>query len=184
MAPRISQPASPRPARGRDRIPSVGLPRAGTAPVGAAGRGPLTPTRRRQRTGEDGFTLVELLVVVLVLGALVAIAVPTFIGQREAAWDAAVRSELRSAGVALESYRAQNGGYSPDALDPGSGWGYEVSGNLDLRTPTVTATSYCLIAQHASDSSPNPNKTWRVTQEGGVVRIDTASGSCTSAALP
>lgn len=166
------------------RVPPI-RDRAAASPSGPAGGRPR-PARRGPtgpRSEEEGFTLVELLVVVLVIGVLVAIAVPTFIGQRERAYDAAVTSELRAASIALESYRAQNGDYSLLALQPGSGWGYESSGTLDLRPPTVTATTYCLIAQHVSGSSPNLNTTWRVRDDTPVERIDTGTGTCTSAAL-
>jgi type IV pilus assembly protein PilA len=179
-------PASPRERAidGTDVVRSRSV--GSTGPVGLGG---VRPRRaRRGPTGphgeEAGFTLVELLVVVLVIGALVAIAVPTFVGQRERAFDAAVTSELRAASIALESYRAQNGGYSLLALQPGAGWGYESSGTLDLRSPTVTATSYCLIAQHVSTSNPNLNTTWRVRDDTSVERIETgAGGTCTSQRL-
>jgi type IV pilus assembly protein PilA len=121
------------------------------------------PVQRRPRD-EDGFTLVELLVVVLVLGALIGIAVPTFVSQRDGAWDAAVRSELRAAGIALESYRAQNGEYSVAALAPGAGWGYEDSGDLVLEQ-VVSASSYCMIASHREAGGSEPNR-WRITQAG------------------
>ncbi len=165
-----------------DRIPAPS--RAADRPAGLAGprprsgrRGPAGPSE------ESGFTLVELLVVVLVLGTLTAVAVPTFIGQRESAWDAAVTAELRAASIALESYRAQNGEYSTNALATGAGWGYEPSGNLELRPPDVTATSYCLIAQHVSGDAPNPNTTWRVRDDAPVERIETGAGTCSSPAL-
>jgi len=127
------------------------------------GRGSARPIQRRPRD-EDGFTLVELLVVVLVLGALIGIAVPTFISQRDGAWDAAVRSELRAVGIALESYRAQNGEYSSAALAAGSGWGYEDSGDLVFER-VLGAASYCMIASHREAGGTEPNR-WRITQAG------------------
>lgn len=61
---------------------------------------------------ESGFTLVELLVVVAIIGILLAIAVPSFLGFEQRAYDAAARSELRNALPAVGSYRNDNESYA------------------------------------------------------------------------
>lgn len=151
--------------------------RASAHPAGAATtrpvqRGPIG-ARRLRTADQDGFTLVELLVVVLVLGALVGIAVPTFIQQRDGAWDAAVRSELRAATIALASYRAQNGVYSGAALVPDAGWGYEASADI-ITVSTITDQTFCLLAWYRTqvdvgDTTPVVTRAeWRATTAGIV----------------
>lgn len=65
---------------------------------------------RERSNGESGFTLVELLVVMLILGLLAAIAIPSFFNQRDKAKDADAKAGVRTAQTAIETYATDNDG--------------------------------------------------------------------------
>jgi type IV pilus assembly protein PilA len=110
----------------------------------------LARLRKAKGENEGGFTLIELLVVVIIIGILAAIAIPTFLNQREKAWQKTAQSDLRNAAVAAEEFFSDNGTYS--ALSTVS---MNNSDDVVLSVHTATATGYCLQADHSSLGAAN-----------------------------
>lgn len=71
----------------------------------------------RIKNRERGFTLVELLIVVAIIGILATILMTNFVGVRQRARDAQRKADLRQMQAALELYRADTGGYPQDTTD-------------------------------------------------------------------
>jgi type IV pilus assembly protein PilA len=117
---------------------------------------------------EHGFTLIELLFVLVIIGVLIAIAVPSFLGFKDRAQRRTAAANVRSAVPDAEAYYTDNGTYAGmtiltlqtiDHVDPGL-------------TVFADATHYCL----SDMSGPHIAK---VVGPGGTVD-DNAAGACTS----
>ena len=105
--------------------------------------------RNRVRNDEGGFTLIELLVVVIVIGILAAIAIPTFLNQRQKGWESAVKSDLRNYAIVMETHLTETGTYEGafTATPPVE------SDDVTITVPTATAETYCIQGVHANNTS-------------------------------
>lgn len=137
---------------------------------------------RERSNGEGGFTLVELLVVMLILGLLAAIAIPSFFNQRDKATDADAKASVRTAQTAIETYATDNGGSYANAtvanLRTIEETLSETSGTPDRLTVSSTADTYTVSV--TSDRTGGPVFNISRTAAGGVTYTCTPvdNGGC------
>jgi len=104
--------------------------------------------------GEQGFTLLELIIVVAVLGVLVAIALQQFSLYRSRATDAAMRSDLKNAALAMESYYGEFLDY-PASVNALRLVGYRNTNGVTLTINVSSPSSFTLNAATPNGTQPS-----------------------------
>jgi type IV pilus assembly protein PilA len=119
----------------------------------------LTVLRKRLAKDDEGFTLIELMVVVLIIAILIAIAIPTFLGARNRAQERSTQSNLRNALTAAKTIYTDNSTYVAATLVA-----------LEAAAPElefVAAASASTDPKQISVSTPNANEVRMVAKVAG-----------------
>jgi type IV pilus assembly protein PilA len=121
--------------------------------------------RINQRHREGGFTLIELLVVIIIIGILLAIAVPSYMKFRDRANKSAAQANVRASIPGAEAFYADYNTYANMTLTVLQ-TSYD-AGIKDITVVAATSTTYCI-------QSTKGTETWKKAGPGS----DIVSGAC------
>ncbi len=111
----------------------------------------IAKLQKRLRSEESGFTLIELLIVLVIIGILLAIAVPSYLGFKDRANKTAAQANVRSAVPAVEAFYSDNGTYATGGTPAFSLANLQlIDAGIKVAVVSGTASTYCIKASSGS----------------------------------
>ncbi len=114
---------------------------------------------------QKGFTLIELMIVIAIIGILAAIAIPQFSAYRKRSYNSAAQSDLKNATTAQEAYFVDEQTYAAAVASLiGTTFGLYTSQNVTVSVVAASTGGYTMKSFHSSG-----DKTWSIVGPGGSI---------------
>jgi prepilin-type N-terminal cleavage/methylation domain-containing protein len=114
------------------------------------------------KTNDKGFTLIELMIVIAIIGILAAIAIPNFVSYRKRAYNTAGNADARNAYTAAQAYFNDNPAGTAD-LNSLTAYGFRQASSVTVTIVVGTQSSFEATSYHGSG-----DKTYTVNADGVV----------------
>lgn len=119
----------------------------------------------RMMKKNEGFTLIELMIVIAIIGILAAIAIPQFSAYRQRSYNSAANADLRNAATAQEAYYVDFMTYTTVEAALVGTYGLFTSRGVVFTINSANTSSYNMQAHHSSG-----NRTYSIVGPGGSVQ--------------
>jgi len=146
----------------------------------------MTKAIRKRLAGSEGFTLIELMVVVMIIAVLIAIAIPSFLGFRKSAQDRSAQSEIRNVLLSEKAFWLEDGDYTETAaditaLEPNATIAADPADGVYLDLNAASADIVCVVRE---SESGNTFAIWESATAGTYYGATDLSAAACPAAAP